>query len=55
MRVEDQIVLLRKTDCFLNATQIITLAKKDKNKRKIILDKMKKYTKVNVKKSAGGF
>ncbi len=54
MRVEDQIVLLRKTDCFLNATQIITLAKKDKNERKTILDKMKKHTKVDVKKSAGG-
>lgn len=54
MRVEDQIVLLRKTDCFLNATQIITLAEKDKNERKTILDKMKKHTKVDVKKSAGG-
>lgn len=42
MRVEDQIVLLRKTDCFLTATQIITLAEKDKNERKTILDKMKK-------------
>ena len=47
-------MLLRKTDCFLNATQIITLAKKDKNERKTILDKMKKHTKVDVKKSAGG-
>ena len=54
MKVEDQIVLLRKTDCFLNATQIITLAKKDKNERKTILDKMKKHTKVDARKSAGG-
>ena len=55
MRVEDQIVFLQKTDCFLNATQIITLAKKDKNERKTIFDKIKKHTKVDVKKSAGGF
>ena len=54
MRVEDQIVLLRKTDCFLNATQIITLAKKDRNERRIILDKMKKHTKVDVTKSREG-
>ena len=54
MRAEDQIVLLRKKDCFLNATQIITLAEKDKNERKTILDKMKKHTKVDVGKTAGG-
>ena len=50
MRVEDQVVLLRKADCFLNATQIMTLAKKGKNKRRIILDKMKKHTQIDVKK-----
>lgn len=53
MVVEDQAILLRKEDCFLNATQIIKLAKKDSNERKSILDKMKKYTKVDVKKADG--
>lgn len=51
--VEDQTILLRKEDCFLNATQIIKLAKKDSNERKSILDKMKKHTKVDVKKANG--
>ncbi len=50
MIVEDQTMLLRKEDCFLNATQIIKLAKKDKNERKMILEKMKKHTKVDVKR-----
>ena len=54
MRVEDHIVLLRKTDCFLNATQIITLAGKDKNERRILLDKVKEHTKVDVKKAREG-
>ena len=53
MVVEDQAILLRKEDCFLNATQIIKLAKKDSNERKSILDKMKKHTKVDVKKADG--
>lgn len=51
--VEGQTILLRKGDCFLNATQIIKLAKKDKNERKRILDQMKKDTKVDVKKGDG--
>ena len=50
MIVEDQTMLLRKEDCFLNATQIIKLAKKDKNARKVMLEKMKKHTKVDVKR-----
>ena len=54
MRVEDQIVLLRITDCFLNATQIMRLAEKDKNERKVILHKMKKHTKVDVKSHQQG-
>ena len=53
MIVEGQAILLRKEDCFLNATQIINLAKKDNNERKSILDKMKKRTKVDVKKADG--
>lgn len=51
IRIEDQIVLLRKTDGFLNATQITVLAKRDKNERRTILDKMKMYTKIDMKKS----
>jgi len=51
--VEGQTILLRRGDCFLNATQIIKLAKKDKNERKRILDQMKKDTKVDVKKGDG--
>ena len=54
MRVEDQIVLLRITDCFLNVTQIMRLAEKDKNKRKVILHKMKKHIKVDVRSHQQG-
>ena len=50
MIVEDQTIFLRKEDCFLNATQIIKLAKKDMNERHIILEDMKKHTKVDVKR-----
>lgn len=53
MIIEDQIILLRREDCFLNVTQIIKLAKKDSNKRKSILHKMKKHTKVDVRKADG--
>ena len=41
-------MVIEKEDCFLNVTQIIKLAKKDSNKRKSILNKMKKHTKVDV-------
>ena len=51
MVIEDQTIFLRKEDCFLNAIQIIKLTKKDNNKHKNILDKMKKYTKVDIKKT----
>ncbi len=55
MKVEDQIVLLRKTDCFLNVTQILNLAKKNTNERKTILNRMRKHTKVDVRKSGGSW
>lgn len=50
IRTEDRIVLLRNTDCFLNATQIIMLAKRDKNERRAIFDKMKMYTTIDMRK-----
>lgn len=50
IRTEDRIVLLRNTDCFLNATQIIMLAKRDKNERRTIFDKMKMYTTIDMRK-----
>ena len=49
MKVEDHIVLLRKKDCFLNTTQIIELANKDKNERNNLLDEMKKYTIIEIR------
>lgn len=49
IRTEDRIVLLRNTDCFLNATQIIMLAKRDKNERRTIFDKMKMYTTIDMR------
>ena len=48
MRFEDKIVLLRKEDCFLNATQIIKLASKGKSERQKILTIIKKATNVDV-------
>ena len=54
MKVNGQQVLMRKEDCFLNATQLITLVEKDKNKRKTILERMKKHTNVDVKSTKGG-
>ena len=54
MKVNGQQVLMRKEDGFFNATQIITLAEKDRNERKTILERMKKHTNVDVKKSKGG-
>ncbi len=49
MTVKGRIVFLRKTDGFLNATQIIRLAEKDDNERKVILDRMKKFTHLDIK------
>ena len=54
MNVEDQIVYLRKKDCFLSATQITKAAKVAKYERDRILKKMKMHTKVEVKDPMGG-
>jgi len=48
MRFEDKIILLRKDDCFLNATQIIKLASKSKSERQKILTMIKEATNVDV-------
>lgn len=48
MEVNGQLVLRRKEDSFLNATQIITLAKKNDCERKYILERMSQNTKVEV-------
>ena len=45
---------MRKEDCFLNATQIITLAKKNNSERKYLLGLMKEKTKVEVFPAAVG-
>jgi len=39
---------MRKENCFLSATQILKLANKNSNKRKYILDIIKKQTKIKV-------
>ena len=49
MTVRGRIVFLRKTDGFLNATQIIRLAEKNDNERKVILQRMKKFTHLDIK------
>ena len=54
MKVNGQQVLMEKEDGFLNATQIITLAEKNKNERKTILERMKKHTNVDAKRSSKG-
>ena len=48
MEVNGQLVLMRKEDGFLNATQVITLAKKNESERKYILELIKQETKVEV-------
>ena len=48
MKVNGQLVLMRKEDGFLNATQIITLAKKNNSERKYILGRRNQNTKVEV-------
>lgn len=48
MEVNGQLVLMRKEDGFLNAIQIITLAKKNDSERKYILELIKQETKVEV-------
>ena len=48
MKVNGQLVLMRKEDGFLNATQIIMLAKKDDSECKYILGRISRNTKVEV-------
>ena len=48
IEVNGQLVLMRKEDGFLNATQIITLTKKNDSERKYILELIKQETKVEV-------
>lgn len=54
MEVNGQLVLMRKEDGFLNATQIITLAKKNDSERKYILELIKQETKVEVLPATAG-
>jgi len=46
MEVDNQLVLMRKDDCCINATQILSLAKKTPLQRQQILKFMEKKTKV---------
>jgi len=39
---------MRKDNCFLNITQILTLANKNNNKRKYILNIIKKRTTIEI-------
>lgn len=48
MKVNNQLVLMRKEDDFLNATQIIMLAKKNNSECKYILGRINQNTKVEV-------
>lgn len=54
MEVNGQRVLMRKEDGFLNATQIITLAKRNDSERKYILGLIKQKTKVEVLLATAG-
>ena len=46
--IEDQIVLMRKEDCFLNASQILALTKKDSSQNERLLQWMEQSIKVKV-------
>ena len=48
MEVNGQLVLMRKEDGFLNATQIITLAKRNDSECKYIIELIKRETMVEV-------
>lgn len=48
MEVNNQVVLMRKEDGFLNATQIMILAQKDDTERKYIVRIIKRHAKVEV-------
>ena len=48
MIINGQLVLIRKEDGFFNATQIITLAKKNDRERRYILERLNQNTKVEV-------
>ncbi|KAL8816167.1 MAG: hypothetical protein Q9223_004776 [Gallowayella weberi] len=48
LETDNKIILMRKEDCFLNATQILTLANKNANDRKYLLSLMKEQTEVQV-------
>lgn len=47
-KIEDKIVLMRKEDCFLNATQILTLTNKNPSDSEHLLQLMKHIIKVEV-------
>ncbi|KAL8652821.1 MAG: hypothetical protein Q9210_002458 [Variospora velana] len=48
MRFDDKTVLMRKEDCFLNATQILTLANKNASDRKYLMALIKEQTEIQV-------
>lgn len=48
MNVGEKTVLMRKAGCFLNATQILTLANKSASDRKYIMGRIKEQTEVQV-------
>ncbi|KAL9124034.1 MAG: hypothetical protein Q9217_006594 [Psora testacea] len=52
--IEDKIVLMRKEDCFLNATQILALTKKDSSENERLLQRMGQSIKVEVLPPIGG-
>jgi serine/threonine protein kinase len=55
MTVNGKPVSMRKSDYWLNATQLLVLAGKKENERKTILDALKKETTVQVQTAAKGF
>ena len=54
LKLDKKVVLMRKKDCMINATQIISLAEKTPTERKYILGLLKKYTYVEILPAAVG-
>ncbi|KAI4122902.1 MAG: hypothetical protein LQ341_007256 [Variospora aurantia] len=54
MRIDNKTVLMRKEDCFLNATQILTLANKNASDRKYLISLVKEQTKIQVLPATAG-
>lgn len=48
IQIEDKTVLMRKEDCFLNATQILALTKKNPSERETLLQRLEQEIEVKI-------